>query len=73
MSKFDITPISSDNKDEWEHEDWIKYYNPSWNNWQIEKTLDYMLPANGVSIEKFIEMVEFEYECGKFEIKPKQR
>jgi hypothetical protein len=68
MSKFDITPISSDNKDDWEYEDWIKHYNPNWNDWQIDKFLDWMLPTDGVTKEKFIEMVEFEYKCGKFEI-----
>lgn len=73
MSKWNITPISSDNQDEWEYEDWIKYYSPSWSDKQIEWFLDYMLPTKPVSKEKFMEMLEFEYKMGKFDKKPKQK
>ena len=60
------------NKEEWDCEAWIKHYNPSWDEWMIEKYLDNFI-AYPFDMEKFIEMVKYEYENNKYEIKPKQR
>jgi len=53
-------------------EDWIKHYNPSWDEWMIEKYLDHFV-SYPFKMDVFIEMVKYEYENSKYEIKPKQR
>jgi len=59
-------------KEDWDCEDWIRYYNPSWDEWMVEKYLDHFV-AYPFKMEDFIEMVKYEYENSKYEIKPKQR
>ena len=59
-------------KEDWDCEDWIKYYNPNWNERMIETYLDHFV-AYPFNMGVFIEMVKYEYENSKYEIKPKQR
>jgi len=55
--------------EDWDCEDWIKHYNPSWDEWMIEKYLDHFV-AYPFKMDVFIEMVKYEYENSKYEIKP---
>lgn len=55
----------------WEFEDYIKQLNPTWTEDMIENYLDYLLPTKSVTDEQFLEIIKFEYERNKYEIKPK--